>query len=141
MGLYITNELDKKAKQHVNDGLYQFNLRHFPEDLSGRYEDIGLFIKDDTGDVYGGLIGAVCWNWLEIYQLFLDEKIRNQGYGTKLLLEIENMARERKCDYIKLDTLSFQALDFYKKHGYEVFGSINNVGREHVHYYLKKDLG
>ncbi|SES01770.1 Acetyltransferase (GNAT) family protein [Gracilibacillus ureilyticus] len=140
MGFHIVNELDKKAKQFVNDGLFQYNLKHFPEDLGGRYEDIGLFIKDELGEVYGGLIGAVCWNWLEVYQLFIDEKLRNKGYGNQLLLEIERIAREKSCDFIKLDTLSFQALDFYKKHGYEVFGSIDNVGREHTHYYLKKDL-
>ncbi|KAB8138160.1 GNAT family N-acetyltransferase [Gracilibacillus oryzae] len=140
MELHITNELDKKAKDYVNDGLYQFNRKHFPDDLGGRYEDIGLFIKDENGLVHGGLIAAVCWNWLEIYQLYLDEKIRKQGYGTKLLEKIERIAIEKDCDFIKLDTLSFQALDFYKKHGYEVFGSIDNVGREHQHYYLKKDL-
>ncbi|PGZ07516.1 GNAT family N-acetyltransferase, partial [Bacillus thuringiensis] len=37
-------------------------------------------------------------------------------------------------------TLSFQALDFYKKNGYQVFGSIDNVGRDFEQYYLKKDL-
>lgn len=140
MSFYIAKELDRKAKQYIDDGLYKFNLKHFPEDLGGRYEDIGLFIKDEKGVTRGGIIGAICWNWLEIYNLFLDEDIRKMGYGTKLLLEIENIASEKQCDFIKLDTLSFQALDFYKRNGYEVFGSLDNVGRIHKHYYLKKDL-
>ncbi|MFC0472482.1 GNAT family N-acetyltransferase [Halalkalibacter kiskunsagensis] len=140
MSFHITKELDRKAKQYIDDGLYKFNIKHFPEDLGGRYEDIGLFIKDDNGNVRGGIIGAICWNWLEIYNLFLDEDIRKMGYGTKLLLEIENIAMEKQCDFIKLDTLSFQALSFYEKNGYQVFGSLDNVGRDHKHYYLKKDL-
>ncbi len=70
----------------------------------------------------------------------LDEDIRQSGYGTKLLLELERMAIDKKCDFIKVDTLSFQALDFYKRNGYQVFGSIDNVGRDFEHYYLKKDL-
>lgn len=70
----------------------------------------------------------------------IDEDIRNSGYGTKLLAKIEEIAVEKDCDFIKVDTLSFQALDFYKKNGYQVYGSIDNVGRDHTHYYLKKDL-
>ena len=70
----------------------------------------------------------------------VDENIRKFGYGSKLLSEIEQIELEKKCDFIKVDTLSFQALDFYEKNGYTVFGSIDNVGREFTHYYLKKDL-
>ncbi len=62
------------------------------------------------------------------------------GYGTKLLREIETIAIEKQCDFIKLDTLSFQALGFYEKNEYQVFGTIDNVGRDFKHYYLKKDL-
>lgn len=39
--------------------------------------------------------------------------------------------------FIKLDTLSFQALDFYLKEGFQVYGTIENAG-SHTHYYLKK---
>lgn len=62
------------------------------------------------------------------------------GIGTKLLLELEKIAIKKECDFIKVDTLSFQALGFYEKNGYEVFGSLDNVGRDYRHYYLKKDL-
>lgn len=140
MKLRICKQSNNDDKQYINDELYRFNLKHFPEDLGGRYEEINLFLKDESGKVYGGILGAVCWNWLEIYTFILDEDIRHSGYGTKLLTELENIALEKKCDFIKVDTLSFQALDFYQKNGYQVFGSINNVGREFVHYYLKKDL-
>ena len=57
----------------------------------------------------------------------------------QLLIKAERLAKENECDFIKLDTLSFQALDFYKKQGYEVWGAIPNAGR-HTHYYLKKDI-
>lgn len=53
--------------------------------------------------------------------------------------EVEKIAREKHCDFMKTDTLSFQALDFYKKEGFEVYGMIENAGR-HTHYYMKKNL-
>jgi GNAT superfamily N-acetyltransferase len=140
MNYHITRENNNEDKEHVNNQLFYFNLAHFPEDLRGRYEQISLFLKDENGLVRGGLLGEVCWNWLEIKTLMVDEDIRKFGYGSKLLSEIEKIALEKKCDFIKVDTLSFQALDFYEKNGYQVFGSIDNVGREFKHYYLKKDL-
>jgi GNAT superfamily N-acetyltransferase len=140
MSLHITKELTKKDKQYVEDELYKFNLKHFPVDLRGRYEEISLFLKDENGIVFGGINAEVCWNWLEIHTFMIDVDIRKSGFGTKLLLEIEKIALEKKCDFIKVDTLSFQALGFYEKNGYQVFGSLDNVGRDYTHYYLKKDL-
>lgn len=53
MSLHITKELTKKDKQYVDDELYKFNLKHFPVDLRGRYEEISLFLKDENGIVCG----------------------------------------------------------------------------------------
>ena len=38
------------------------------------------------------------------------------------------------------DTLSFQARGFYEMQGYDVSGTLENVGRYHRHFYMKKDL-
>lgn len=140
MGFHITHELNEKDKQYINDELYRFNLKHFPVELRGKYEEINLFLKDENGMVRGGILAEICWNWLEIHTFMIDEDIRKSGYGTTLLSEVEKIALENACDFIKVDTLSFQALGFYKKNGYQVFGSIDNVGKEYKHYYLKKDL-
>ncbi|TKC15290.1 GNAT family N-acetyltransferase [Robertmurraya kyonggiensis] len=140
MSFYITRENNNEYKNHIHNELYKFNLAHFPEDLVGRYEQVNLYIKGENDEIRGGLLAEICWNWLEIHTFMIDEDIRRDGHGTKLLNEIETIARERNCDFIKFDTLSFQALGFYEKNGYQVYGSIDNVGREFTHYYLKKDL-
>ncbi|MGG4467781.1 GNAT family N-acetyltransferase [Paenibacillus alvei] len=140
MTLQITREVNKKDKQYIEEALYKYNLSHFPKDLGGRYVEICLFLKDDKGTVRGGILSEVCWNWLEIHTFMIDEDMRKSGYGTKLLAEVEKIAVEKDCDFIKVDTLSFQALGFYEKNGYQVYGTLDNVGREHKHYYLKKEL-
>ncbi|WP_449621757.1 GNAT family N-acetyltransferase [Robertmurraya sp. Marseille-Q9965] len=140
MKFYITRENNNEYKNHIHNELYRFNLEHFPEDLRGRYEQVNLYIKGENDEIRGGILGEICWNWLEIHTFMIDEDIRKDGHGTKLLNEIEKIARERNCDFIKVDTLSFQALGFYEKNGYQVYGSIDNVGRDFTHYYLKKDL-
>ena len=55
-----------------------------------------------------------------------------------LLKEIENIAIEKGCHLIHLDTFDFQAKDFYIKHGYEVFGVLDECPKKHKRYYLKK---
>jgi len=136
----ILQEQNEHKKSLINNKLYEYNLKHFPKDLRGRYQEINLFLTDDNDQVHGGILGEICWNWLEIHTLMIDEEIRGSGYGSKLLIEIEQIALHNNCDFIKVDTLSFQALDFYKNHGYQVYGTLDNVGRDYKHYYLKKNL-
>lgn len=47
---------------------------------------------------------------------------------------------EKECRLINLDTFSFQAPDFYKKHGYKVIGVSEDHPKGHNHYYLEKRL-
>ncbi|WP_098742400.1 GNAT family N-acetyltransferase [Paenibacillus sp. EZ-K15] len=142
MEIYFTNEViasKSEDKNYVRNQLIAYNLKHFPDDLKGRYQEINLLLRNADGQILGGIVGEICWNWLEIHYLFVDEPYRKSGYGAKLLNEAEKIAIEKQCEFAKLDTLSFQALDFYIKQGYEVYGKIENAGR-HTHYYLKKEL-
>ena len=136
----ISQEQNERKKSLINNKLYEYNLKHFPKDLRGRYQEINLFLTDANDQICGGILGEICWNWLEIHTLMVDDEIRGLGYGSKLLVEIEKIALSNNCDFIKVDTLSFQALDFYENHGYQVYGILDNVGRDYMHYYLKKDL-
>ncbi|OIA99317.1 GNAT family acetyltransferase [Paenibacillus sp. LC231] len=142
MQIYFTNETAESNSADINyvrNQMIKYNLMHFPDDLKGRYQEVNLLLRNADGQILGGIVGEICWNWLEIHYLFVDEPFRKSGYGTKLLNEVEKIAKEKQCEFVKLDTLSFQALDFYIKQGYEVYGRIENAGR-HTHYYMKKDI-
>ncbi|OBZ14462.1 GNAT family acetyltransferase [Bacillus sp. FJAT-27264] len=139
MNLHIHSETNSEHQSYIENKMFELNMLHFPDDLKGRYQVVNLFLKDEDDQIYGGLIGEICWNWLEIEYLFVDEELRKSGYGKTLMLEAERIAKEKECEFLKVDTLSFQAVDFYKKLGFEVFGTLENAGR-HTHYYLKKDI-
>ncbi|MHA6533893.1 GNAT family N-acetyltransferase [Paenibacillus sp. BAC0078] len=139
MELFISHESTPEGKNYVTNKMIEFNRQHFPDALKGRYQEVQLLLKNAEGLTFGGLIGEICWNWLEVQYLFVEEACRKSSYGSMLISEAEQLARSKGCDFIKLDTLSFQALDFYLKQGFEVYGTIPNAGGFN-HYYLKKNL-
>ena len=55
-------------------------------------------------------------------------------------LPAEDEARQRGAKNAYLDTFSFQVPDFYKQHGYEVFGELPDFPPGHQRYFMKKQL-
>jgi ribosomal protein S18 acetylase RimI-like enzyme len=100
-----------------------------------------VFARDDNGAIIGGLTGRTYWRYLEIAFLWVDESYRGRGLATNLMGAAENEARNRKCERVFLDTLSFQALGFYQKLGYAEFGRLSGFSGEHDRYWLHKSFG
>lgn len=122
---------------HVRNQLIAFNAKQVP---NGRYEAVNLCVKNDEGIIIAGLNSAVSWNWMEIDILWVDENHRRDGLGSRLLTEAERIAREHNCSFIKLNTFSFQAPDFYRKYGYEVIAVIEDAPIGSQHFFFKKQL-
>ena len=81
-------------------------------------------IRDDQGQLIAGVVFVVHWYWLHVETLFVHEAYRGRGLGSQLLQRAETYARTVGCVGAYLDTLSFQAPDFYPKHGYEVLAEL-----------------
>ena len=45
-----------------------------------------------NGNIIGGLIAVLCWNWIEVDILWVDSSFRFKGTGTQLLNEVEKIA-------------------------------------------------
>jgi ribosomal protein S18 acetylase RimI-like enzyme len=104
------------------------------------YYSVNLFVKNERGEVMGGLLGSVWGGWLHITYLWVDDAVRGQRWGSKLMDQAEDYARERGCHSATLDTHSFQARPFYEKRGYEVFGTLDDYPKGHTKFFLKKKL-
>ena len=103
------------------------------------YARLAVAVRNEDGDVIGGLCGDLLWDWLHVQCLWVDEGLRDRGVGTKLVRMAEDAAISKGIDNIHLETTSFQALDFYLKNGYEVFGQLEGKPAGHTWYYLKKE--
>ncbi|MDN3221705.1 GNAT family N-acetyltransferase [Pseudomonas nunensis] len=103
-------------------------------------EPVALLVRDDNGEILGGLYGRVFYQWLFIELLSVPEEGRGLGLGSKLMQMAEELAQENECVGIWLDTFSFQAPEFYKKLGYSEFGQIVDYPPGHKRHFFRKRL-
>jgi ribosomal protein S18 acetylase RimI-like enzyme len=118
-------------------GLTQYN-----ESFTGAVyrEKVASFLKTDSGVIVGGILGEINWNWMHIQGLWVDESIRKGGWGAKLLSQMEEYALSKNTINVRLETTTFQALGFYIKAGYSVFGELPDMPEGHTSYFLQKQL-
>ena len=121
----------------INQGIKLFNQNHLPDEVV--YEEdtrFAVFVKDDSGNVVGGIRANAYWNYCIIELLWLSEAVRGKGIGSKLMNAAETYARDKGFEYVRTETLSFQAKPFYEKLGYKVFGELEDYPKGHTTYCL-----
>ena len=121
----------------VNLGLDEYNISQVGD---ANYRLLRIFMRDESGTVVGGLLGATFWDWLYVETLWVTESLRRSGCGIKLLAAAEAEAIKRGCRRAYLDTFSFQARPFYERLGYEAFGVLKNFPVGHDRIFLQKEL-
>ncbi|MGR4971514.1 GNAT family N-acetyltransferase [Pseudomonas sp. LARHCG127] len=103
-------------------------------------ELVAWLVRDEQGEIVGGLYGRVFFSWLYIELLVVPEQARGQGTGSTLMQMAEELAREKNCVGIWLDTFDFQAPAFYRKHGFTEIGQIDDYPPGHQHFFFQKRL-
>lgn len=123
----IETEVHKQRRDLLRARLHETNMAASPvvRALRGtpREREVPLHVwaLDASGELAGGLVGHTWTTWLHIIHLWVDERHRGAGLGTRLLAEAECVARQgRGCTAARLETWDFQAPEFYRKQGYDV---------------------
>src|SRR3954470_13684891 len=135
--LIIEEHPDPGALDFVGGQINAFNIAVTGID---DWRALAIFKRDDAGQIVAGLTGGTWAGYLEISNLWVAEHMRGQGLGKHLLLAAEHEARARGCTQVLLDTHDFQAPEFYKKLGYNVFGVFEGIGGPYSRHYLRKKL-
>jgi ribosomal protein S18 acetylase RimI-like enzyme len=120
----------------ISDALVEFNRPHLRDPAFGR---VGLLVRDEAGALMAGLVATFYAGWLFVDNLWVHAAFRRRGIGHQLLLAAERRALAAGCHSAWLDTWSFQAPDFYRRLGYEVFGTLD-YPPDHQRLFLKKRL-
>jgi 8-oxo-dGTP pyrophosphatase MutT (NUDIX family)/GNAT superfamily N-acetyltransferase len=100
---------------------------------------LAVFVRDAQGRVVAGLSGSTYAGWLFVADLWVHLALRRRGIGRELLAQAERRAAELGCHSVWLDTFSFQAPDFYRRLGYEVYGALD-YPPHHRRLFLAKPL-
>lgn len=126
--------------EDVNELLLNLRAYNHSKLWANVKKPVGCFCRDLSGKMLGGAFGYDSWGWLNIDLVWVDENYRGNDIATKLMQNMENYAIDNQLNRIKLETGSFQALDFYKKLGFEVYAELDDYPVGHTNYYLKKLL-
>lgn len=129
---------DAALDQRLGDELDRFNAAATADVPASEELTVRL---EEGGELLAGLSG---WTWgsaAGIGMLWVREDQRGTGAGARLLAAFEHEAAARGCRHVFVTSFTFQAPDFYRRHGYvEMFRweSVPSPGRDDVH--LRKDL-
>jgi GNAT superfamily N-acetyltransferase len=125
----------------INKKIDEYNSSQAP--FSQQPVEIGVnySLKNDNGNLVGGITAFIYgWKILYIHVLWVQDEYRHNDYGSKLLKRVEDEAKAMGSNMAILDTFDFQAKDFYLKHGYEIYGELDNYPPGHKSFSMKKVL-
>ena len=137
MELTITTQPRQEDDDKIIEATRAYNAQFVGEEWS----PISVYVKDDSDEIVAGLTGKIFGNWLHVEFLWVSEDHRGQDIGSKVLSAAECKAMDEGCVASTLDTFSFQALEFYRKQGYEMVGTLDGYYENHQRHYLQKKLG
>lgn len=101
---------------------------------------LAVQIKNDQGVIIAGAVARSFGDWLLLDTLWVSDELRGQNIGSKLLKEIEDVGKNRGCIKCLLDTLNFQAMPFYEKHGYKTQWTQQDYPKTGCKYFMVKEL-
>ena len=130
---------NKNEIEFVNNALEKFNNMHVGPD---NHLLLNIVEYDENQNVIAGILGGTYWGWFHIDILWVDENFRSKKIGSRLLIAAENEAKKRGCHSVHVDTMSWQAPEFYKKHGYELISELDNIpdGYKKFHFIKRLDV-
>jgi N-acetylglutamate synthase-like GNAT family acetyltransferase len=122
----------------LDDGINEHTRELFGEVSRG---SLAFFARGEDEKVIGGVAGY--WSefgWLYVDALWVSPVHRGAGLGIRLMQQIEEKAVELGCKHAYLNTMSFQAPEFYKRLGYIQVAELEDFPPGHSRLFFRKEL-
>lgn len=135
---------NKEFADFLSKMIREFNNEHSIYHLEARkkggVQPINLIVSDSNNVWVGGINADVYWGWVEIHNFWFQDSYRNKGVGSRLLKQLELIAKEKGATKALLTTFEFQARSYYEKHGYQVVGEIKDYPPGSSYYTMVKQF-
>lgn len=134
MTIYST-ELTSEKYQWIADIFEKYNEK---QGFTQKHENF-CFEYREADSILGIIHGKYFGGWCAITDIAVSEHARGKGVGKALMSHVEAEAKQKDCVGIHLTTLSFQAPEFYKKLGFDIYAELDQfAGGKRI--LLKKQL-
>ena len=131
-------EVTPEVAAAIEGGVMEFNFTEGP--MQGAAQ-VFASATTDEGDLVGGASGRRWGNYCELLYLWVQPAHRRHGLGSELLQAFEQLAASHGCKVFILDTFTFQAPEFYRKHGYAVAHEMPGFPQGNTKYTMRKVVG
>lgn len=131
----IDNNPKAEDDKFIRDGIVHFNSQIIKEKAT----HFSIFAKTNNNIIGGALI----WEHsdaLYIDVLWCNENSRKRGVGKKILTMLDEVATDKGLTKLFVDTYSFQAQEFYMKHGFYSIGIIPDYLLGYDRIFMRKDI-
>ena len=141
---FTERDLTDAEFAQLNAGFDEHTIEHGnPIDIQERHSvvvmDGEIFVGSATGLAYKADMAYSKWFYLT--DLFVQKSYRGQGLGAAVLAKLEVRVAALGIENILAWTAGYEAPEFYKKQGYEVFCELENwYFSGHARFGLRKTL-
>jgi ribosomal protein S18 acetylase RimI-like enzyme len=91
-------------------------------------------------ELIGAVVVRIFWGQLHIKNLAVSKKYRGLNLAKKLMERAFAYGRAQGCTFAFVETMNFQAPEFYQKLGFKVDFVRSGYAKDTSFYYLRKNL-
>ena len=110
-------KLPEEILEKMEKGLEEYSLSH---GIDVNYQPFAFVLFDEQDKVIGVLDAFSSYSSIHVRDIWVDKAHRGNGYGRKLITELEKHFKGKGLNNINLITCAYQAPEFYKKCGFKV---------------------
>tara|TARA_R110000868_G_scaffold408330_1_gene691343 strand:+ start:1112 stop:1537 length:426 start_codon:yes stop_codon:yes gene_type:complete len=126
---------DIKIQKIIREEINNFN----DSIINDKPHCFNIYVKDNK-DLIGGAIVFKYKDAFYVDVIWISEKFRHKGIGSKIMGMIEDEANTNKISKFFVDTYGFQAQEFYQKYGFKIISTVPDYLLGHDRIFMRKDI-
>ena len=136
---YQQEPLSNQISKTIDSGFQKYDIESTGQ--NGLKDRIAFCAYDQTtNELVSALVVRIFWGALHIKKLWTHKDYRHQGIASQLMQQAIDYGVSQKAPFAFVETMSFQAPEFYQKFGFEIEFERKGFDQGQLFIYMKKDL-